>query len=101
LVAQNVLNINNLVINIRILDDGYNVGRKIKHVIITCTVLDDILNIYKANSYYTIILYSGGENYKILQKVMELMISELHNLITNRLDSNRIKWKVKLYFSSD
>ncbi|CAG8798139.1 21166_t:CDS:2, partial [Cetraspora pellucida] len=73
LVARNVLNVNNPVINVHI----------------------------SADSHYTIILYLGGENYEMLQKVMESMISELHNLITNGLDSNGIKWKIKLYFSSD
>ncbi|CAG8579075.1 8930_t:CDS:2 [Cetraspora pellucida] len=68
LVARNVLNVNNPVINIHISGDGRNVGRKIKHVMITCTILDDISNIHKADSHHTIILYLEGENYKMLQK---------------------------------
>ena len=47
---------------------------------ITCTILDDILNIHKADFHYTTILYPGVENYGILQKVIEPMVSELHNL---------------------
>ncbi|GES83840.1 hypothetical protein GLOIN_2v1778530 [Rhizophagus clarus] len=31
----------------RIYSDGNNVGRKIKHVMITCTILNDIINIHK------------------------------------------------------
>ncbi|CAG8760946.1 24299_t:CDS:2, partial [Cetraspora pellucida] len=77
IVARNVLNVNNPVINVHISGDGCNVGRKIKHVMITCTILDDISNIHKADLHYTIILYLGGENYEMLQK------------------------KIKLYFSSD
>ncbi|CAH1769552.1 16493_t:CDS:2, partial [Entrophospora sp. SA101] len=42
------------------------------------------------------------ENYEILQKVVEPMINELHNLVTNGLiDSNGIKWRIEPYFSSD
>src|SRR5438067_4967987 len=79
-----------------------NVGRKVKHVMITCTILDDMANIHRADFHYTTILYPGVENYEILQKVMEPMIRELHNLAMNGLkDSNGIKWKIEFYFSSD
>nr|CAG8521639.1 7262_t:CDS:2 [Entrophospora candida] len=87
LVKKHILNPDNLVINLRISGDGRNVGRKVKHVMVTCAVLDDISNIYKADFHYTIILYPGVENYEILQKVMEQMINELHNLVTNGLIS--------------
>jgi len=69
---------------------------------ITCTVLDNIPNIHKADSHNTVILYPGGENYEILQQVIKLLISELHSLAVNGLeDSSGIKWKVQFYFSSD
>ncbi|RIB29089.1 hypothetical protein C2G38_2156340 [Gigaspora rosea] len=99
---KNVLNINNPVINIRILGDGRNVSRTIKHVMITFVILDDILNIHKADFYYTLILYPGVENYEILKKVIDSLIVELNNLMTNRLvDSNGIKWSIELCFSSN
>ncbi|RIB17717.1 hypothetical protein C2G38_2186582 [Gigaspora rosea] len=101
LVEQNVLNINNPVIHIRISGDGCNVGRKIKHVMVTCTLLDDILNINKAEFHYTIILYPSNENYEILQNVMEPMINKLHNLVTNGLDSSGTRWTIIPYFSND
>ncbi|CAG8723262.1 35782_t:CDS:2, partial [Gigaspora margarita] len=101
LVERNVLNINNPVIHVHISGDGRNVGRKIKHVIVTCYILDDILNIHKAEFHYTIILYSGNENYEILKKVMEPMINELHNLVTNGLDSSGTRWMIIPHFSSD
>ncbi|CAG8833778.1 23911_t:CDS:2, partial [Gigaspora margarita] len=42
------------------------------------------------------------KNYKMLQQVMKLLISELHSLVVNGLeDSSRTKWKVQFYFSSD
>ena len=102
LISRNVLKPNDPIIHIRISGDGRNVGRKVKHVMITCTILDDILNIHKADFHYTTILYPGIEDYKILQKVMEPMISELHNLVVNGLiDSNGQRWKIEPYFSSD
>jgi hypothetical protein len=102
LVNQNILDPNDPIIHIRISGDGRNVGRKVKHVMITCAILDDIFNIHKPDFHYTIILYPGIENYEILQKVMKPMIDELHNLVINGLiDSNGIKWKIEPYFSSD
>ncbi|PKK63604.1 hypothetical protein RhiirC2_788674 [Rhizophagus irregularis] len=81
--------------------DGRNIGRKVKHVMVTCTILDNILNIRKVDFYYTTILYPGVENYETLQNVMELIISELHNLVINGLiNPNGTKWKIEPYFSS-
>lgn len=102
LIHRNVLNPNNPVIHIRISGDGRNVGRKVKHVMITCTILNDIVNIHKSDFHYTIVLYPGVENYEILHQVMEPMISELHNLVINGLtDSSGVNWKIEPYFSSD
>src|SRR6185437_1854783 len=70
LVNHKVLNINNPIIHIRTSGDGRNVGRKIKHVIITCAILDDISNLYNADYHHTIILCSGTENYNLLKKIL-------------------------------
>ncbi|CAG8846842.1 12506_t:CDS:2, partial [Gigaspora margarita] len=86
LIGRGILNTNNSVINIRISGNGCNVSRTIKHMMITCTILDDILNIHKADFHYTLILYLGIENYEILKNVMDPFIIELNNLTTNRLD---------------
>ncbi|RIA88239.1 hypothetical protein C1645_826651 [Glomus cerebriforme] len=52
---------------------------------------DDIINLCKADYYYTIILYPETENYELLQRIIALITSELNNLILNRLkDSNDI-----------
>jgi hypothetical protein len=102
LINRHVLDFNNSTINLRISGDGRNVGRKVKHVMITCTILDDTLNLQKADYHFTIILYPGNENYEILQKVMEPMINELNDLTTYGLkDSTGKIWKIILYFSSD
>ena len=86
----------------RISGDGHNIGRKVKHVIITCTILDDIVNLYKADYHYTIILYPGTENYELLQRMIAPIASELDDLILNGLrDSNGTIWTINPYFSSD
>jgi len=102
LINRHVINPDNPIINLRISGDGRNVGRKVKHVIITCTILDDIVNLYKANYHYTIILYPGTENYKLLQRMIAPIASELDDLILNGLrDSNGTIWTINPYFSSD
>lgn len=102
LIERYVINQDNPVINLRISGDGRNVGRKVKHIIITCTILDDIVNIYKAEHHYTIILFSGNENYILLQKMITPIAHELNDLVLNGLkDLNGTVWKINPYFSSD
>jgi hypothetical protein len=89
LIDRRVINPDNPIINLRISGDGRNVGRKVKHVIITCVILDDIVNLHKSDYHYTIILYPGTENYELLQKMIAPISSELNDLVLNRLkDSN-------------
>ncbi|CAG8838282.1 14475_t:CDS:2, partial [Gigaspora margarita] len=80
--------------------DGCNVSRKIKHVMITCTMLDDIPNIHKADSHNTVILYPGAENYEMLQQVMKLLISELHSLMVNRIEKDMDQLKEEFFNNS-
>ena len=69
---------------------------------ITCTILDDISNLQKADYYYTVILYLSAENYDILQKVMASMVDELQNLTANESEDNMGKKQtIQLYFSSN
>ncbi|RIB07706.1 hypothetical protein C2G38_2213620 [Gigaspora rosea] len=101
LLNRQVLNINNPVIHIRISGDGRNVGRKIKHVMVTCAILDDVSNTHKANYHHTIILCPGTENYDLFKTIMKPVINELDNLVKNGLDDFGIKWKIEPFFSSD
>ncbi|GBB96803.1 hypothetical protein RclHR1_28380002 [Rhizophagus clarus] len=102
LINQNVLNPNDLTIHLQLSGDGQNVGKKVKHVMITCVILNDIMNIQKSNYHYTIILYPSIEKYEILQEVITPMINKLNDLVINGLkDSTGKIWKIKLYFSSD
>ncbi|RHZ77371.1 hypothetical protein Glove_180g104 [Diversispora epigaea] len=100
LVKRKILN--NSIINLRISGDRRNVRRKLKHVMITFTILDDTLNLQKSDYHFTVILYLGNENYETLQKVMEPMISELNDLSIHGLkDLTGKVWTIILYFSSD
>ncbi|CAG8775150.1 25183_t:CDS:2, partial [Cetraspora pellucida] len=55
LIEKRILNFPN--ISIQISDDGFNCGHKVKHVLITFAILDNITNIYKPEYHYTLILY--------------------------------------------
>ncbi|RIB20598.1 hypothetical protein C2G38_2035120 [Gigaspora rosea] len=102
LVDRKVLNINNPVINVRISGDGSNVGRKIQHVMLTCSILDDVSNLYNADNHYTIILCPGTENYDLFKKITAPLAYELDNLVKNGLeDFTGLRWQIKPYFSSD
>ncbi|PKK60592.1 hypothetical protein RhiirC2_719002 [Rhizophagus irregularis] len=57
LILNGILDVNNPIIHLRISGDGRNVGRKIKHVMITMAILDDEQNINKPDYHYTIVLY--------------------------------------------
>ncbi|RGB27967.1 hypothetical protein C1646_797857 [Rhizophagus diaphanus] len=102
LINRRVINPDNPIINLRISGDRRNVGRKVKHVIITCVILDDIVNLHKSDYHYTIILYLGTENYELLQRMIEPISNELNDLVLNGLrDSNGTIWIINPYFSSD
>ncbi|EXX66917.1 hypothetical protein GLOIN_2v1764220 [Rhizophagus irregularis DAOM 181602=DAOM 197198] len=102
LINRHVINPDNPIINLRISGDGRNVGCKVKHVIITCVILDNIANLHKSDYHYTIILYSGTENYELLQRMIEPISNELNDLVLNGLrDSNGTIWTINPYFSSD
>ncbi|CAG8753033.1 19659_t:CDS:2, partial [Racocetra fulgida] len=57
--------------------------RQIKHVMITCLILNDINNLQISERHYTIVLYPGIEDYQILQKVLMLLIQDLQDISHN------------------
>ncbi|CAB4423108.1 unnamed protein product [Rhizophagus irregularis] len=102
LVKKKVLDTTNPEIHLRISGDGRNVGRKVKQVMITCSIIDDIDNLHRPESHHTTILYPGIEKYETLHIVLEPLIVELRKLKEEGLkDDQGIKWKIELYFSSD
>ena len=88
------------IINLRISGDGRNVGRKVKHVMITIAILDDKNTLHQPNYHYTTILYPGCEDYDSLSNVMAQFCCDLRNL-KEGLVINNVKWNFQLYFSSD
>ena len=101
LIQKEVLNPHQPIINLRISGDGRNVGRKVKHVMVAVSILDDKSTLHKPNHHHTTILYSGCENYDSLSNVMTSFCHDLRNLKEQGLVINNIKWNFQLYFSSD
>ncbi|PKC62344.1 hypothetical protein RhiirA1_397698 [Rhizophagus irregularis] len=102
LIEKKILDITNPKIHLRISGDGRNVGRKVKQVMITCSILDDINNLHRPENHYTIVLYPGVEKYETLSIVLESLTVELRKLKEVGFKDNQdIEWKVELYFSSD
>jgi hypothetical protein len=102
LIKKKVLNITDPKIHLRISGDGRNVGRKVKQVMITCSILNDTKNLYRPENHFTVTLYPGIEKYETLHIVLEPLIAELRKLKEGGLKDNQgIEWKVELYFSSD
>ncbi|RGB37933.1 hypothetical protein C1646_756357 [Rhizophagus diaphanus] len=62
-------------------DDEYNVGRKVKHMMVVVLILDDKNTLHKPNHHHTIILYSGYENYDSLLNIITPYKMEFSTLI--------------------
>lgn len=103
LINQEILNYsldNN--IHIRISGDGRNVGKKIKHVMITFAVMNNRDAIFLPDHHYSLVLYSGVEKYEYLQKALLPLMNELDDIDKNGFtDSIGQKWRITMYFSSD
>ncbi|CAG8691504.1 6328_t:CDS:2 [Cetraspora pellucida] len=100
MINKGILNYSEQTLHIRISGDGRNVGQKVKHVMVTFTVLNK-MNIFKSNSHFALLIYSGVENYNTLNVALAPLIAELYNLKTGFIDENGYKWKIKLYISAD
>ncbi|GES82308.1 hypothetical protein GLOIN_2v1782566 [Rhizophagus clarus] len=101
LISNEILDISNPIIHLRVSGNDRNVGRKIKHVMITMAILNDIQNIHKPDHHYTTILFPGVEKYEILENMMASFIKELDEIKKNGLMIGEVMWNFELYFSSD
>ncbi|PKY27400.1 hypothetical protein RhiirB3_529185 [Rhizophagus irregularis] len=89
-------------IYLRISGDGRNFGKKVKHVMITFSILNDKNKLHQPENHYTTTLYPGIGKYEILNIVLKHLIVELRKLKEEELeDKHGVKWKINLYFSSD
>jgi len=80
LTERGVLDPNDPTIHLRISGDGRNVGRQVKHVMVTCAIMNDINCLQKPDSHHTIVLYPGTENYIMLQTALNSLLRELQHL---------------------
>src|SRR5207302_9047852 len=92
LVLNGVLDTNNPIIHLRISGDGRNVGRKIKHVMLTIAILNDEQNIHVPDYHYTTVLFPSIESYEILEVAMKPFIQELDYLKSHGLLINEVYW---------
>ena len=101
-IEQGILTPETSTLYIRISGDGRNVGRKVKHVMVTMTLLNDLNGLQKPDNNYTLVLYPGAESYESLKNALAPLISDLFILKErgfNQIGGNH--WPVKLFFSSD
>jgi hypothetical protein len=102
LVKEKILDQTKNTINIRISGDGRNVGQKIKHVMVTFTILGDKLTIHQPSKHYTVALFPGTEKYDTLKIVLQPLCRDLEELAYQGLiDNDEFHWNCELYFSSD
>src|SRR6266480_7784853 len=96
LTEHGVLDPNDPTIHLRISGDGRNVGRQVKHVMVTCAIMNDINCLQKPDSHHTIVLYPGTENYIMLQTALNSLLRELQHLKeTGFQDQTGITWNVE------
>lgn len=102
LIEREIIDPNNPTIYLRISGDGRNVGRQVKHVMVTCAIMNDKDCLKKPSAHYTTVLYPGVENYNTLQIALDPMLKELQYLKEHGFqDQTGITWNIELYFSSD
>ncbi|EXX56013.1 hypothetical protein RirG_220060 [Rhizophagus irregularis DAOM 197198w] len=89
----------NPIIHLWIFEDGRNVRKKVKHVMITIAILDDKHTLNQPNYHYTTVLYPGCEDYESLLNITAPLYRDLKNLKDQGLLINNIKWNFQLYFS--
>ena len=54
------------IIHLQISGDGWNIRRKVKHMMITVAFLNNSAKLFKSHSHYTTVLFSSTEDYIIL-----------------------------------
>ncbi|PKC10461.1 hypothetical protein RhiirA5_414334 [Rhizophagus irregularis] len=100
LVKKNILNSSQPIISIRISEDGRNVSRKVKHVMITFAILNNKNKVACLNLFKILRLVSS-EEYNILDITTRLLREELWQLKNQGLIIGNVHWKFEFYFSSD
>jgi hypothetical protein len=101
-IEKGILILRVLTLYIWISGDGRNVGCKLKHVMITITLLNDLNSLQKPDNHYTLVLYPGAEIYESLKNALVPLISDLCVLKKRGFkQTDGTYWPIELYFSSD
>ncbi|CAG8762140.1 11071_t:CDS:2, partial [Gigaspora margarita] len=82
-IKKNILIPNISTLHIRISEDRRNVGRKVKHIIVTMILLNDSAGLQKPDNHYTLVLYLGSEIYELLRNALAPLILDLQLLQEN------------------
>ncbi|CAG8824036.1 36928_t:CDS:2 [Gigaspora margarita] len=98
---KGILHSSNPTIHLHVFGNRRNTGSKIKHVMVTFMILNDINNHHHADHHYITVLYSGTEKYDILSFILKPFLDDLRFLKNNGLDIIETHWNFKLYFSTD
>lgn len=99
MIKKGILNYSESTLHIRISGDGRNVGRKVKHVMVTFTILNK-MNIFNSDSHFALLIYPGAESYDTLKIALTLLIADLNDIKTGFTDENGYQWNIELYFSA-
>jgi hypothetical protein len=82
--------------------DGRNVGRNVKHTMITLCLLNEGEKVLSPYFQYTIGLYVGSENYDTLAAVFKKACFEITDLQQNGfIDANGVVWPTLFFFTAD
>ncbi|CAJ0866709.1 14325_t:CDS:2 [Entrophospora sp. SA101] len=73
---QQILKSSDPTIHLRVSGDGRNVGRKIKHVMVTFMILNHEDKHHHADYHYTIALYPGTEKYDLLKFMLNPFLDD-------------------------
>ena len=101
LIKRNILNPTQPIISIQVSGDGRNVGRKVKHVMLTFAILNCKEFLFFPEYHYTLILYPGSEEYNTSDIMTRSLRNELWQLKDQGLVIEMTHWKFEFYFSSD
>ncbi|PKY59999.1 hypothetical protein RhiirA4_483217 [Rhizophagus irregularis] len=100
MIEKGILNYSESTLHIRISGDGRNVGHRVKHVMVTFTILNK-MNIFNSDSHFALLIYPGAESYNTLKIALISLIADLDDIKTGFTDGDGHQWNIELYFSAD
>eukprot|EP00732_Lithocolla_globosa_P000492 Lithocolla_globosa_v1_NODE_152_length_5671_cov_121.982906.p1 type:complete len:465 gc:universal NODE_152_length_5671_cov_121.982906:2437-3831(+) len=89
------------VIKIKLSGDGRNVGRKIKHVMITFCLFNSGKLVTKPDHQFCLSIYVGKEGYDALRQGLAPLFEELNDLQENGFYFEGVHYDVELFFTAD